>query len=157
MTRFVPACTGILAGLLALAAQSADMSKTLRISFNAGETGFDPVRVSDTYSNGVNEQIYEPLLTYDYLARPARLVPLTAAAMPQVTDQGKVWLLKLKKGIHFQADPAFKGRKRELSVDDYVYTFKRMMDPKVRSPWQFLIEKKIAGLDDIAAEAKKSG
>jgi ABC-type transport system substrate-binding protein len=157
MKRFVPACAGIVAALLALAAQSADMSKILRIAFIAGETGFDPVRVTDSYSNAVTEQIYEPLLTYDYLARPARLVPLTAASMPQVTDQGKVWLFKLKKGIRFQADPAFKGKQRELTVDDYVYTFKRMMDPKIRSPWQFLIEKKIAGLDDLAAEAKKSG
>ena len=157
MKRFAAACAGILAGLLALAAHSADMNKILRISFNAGETGFDPVRVTDTYSNGVTEQIYEPLLTYDYLARPARLVPLTAEAMPQVSDQGKVWLFKLKKGINFQADPAFKGKKRELSVNDYVYTFKRLMDPKVRSPWQFILDKKIIGLNDLAAEAKKSG
>jgi ABC-type transport system substrate-binding protein len=31
------------------------------------------------------------------------------------------------------------------------------MDPKLRSPWQFIIEKKIAGLDALAAEAKKTG
>ena len=66
----------------AAAAGAADMNKVLRIALNAGETGFDPIRVTDTYSNGITEQIYEPLLTYDYLARPARLVPLTAAATP---------------------------------------------------------------------------
>ena len=136
---------------------AADMNKILRISFNAGETGFDPVRVTDTYSNGVTEQIYEPLLTYDYLARPARLVPLTAEAMPQITDNGKTWLFKIRKGIVFQADPAFKGKKRELTVNDYVYALKRLMDPKLRSPWQFIVEKKIVGLDELTAEARKSG
>ena len=30
-----------------------DMTKVLRISFETGETGFDPVRVADVYSNGV--------------------------------------------------------------------------------------------------------
>ena len=70
MKRYVAACAGLLAGLLALTAQSADMNKILRISFNAGETGFDPVRVTDTYSNGVTEQIYESLLTYDYFRVP---------------------------------------------------------------------------------------
>src|SRR5665647_538211 len=102
-------------------AEAADMNKVLRISFNAGETGFDPIRVTDLYSNAVTEQIYEPLLTYDYLARPARLVPMTAEAMPQVTDNGKTWLIRLKKGIVFQSDPAFKGKKRELAVNDFVY------------------------------------
>ena len=151
--------TALALGLTAVAAVAgaADMNKVLRISFNAGETGFDPIRVTDTYSNGVTEQIYEPLLTYDYLARPARLVPMTAAAMPQVTDNGKTWLIRLKKGVVFQADPAFKGKKRELTVDDYVYAFKRLMDPKVRSPWQFVLEKKIIGLDELADRAKKSG
>jgi hypothetical protein len=43
--------------------------------------GFDPVRVTDAYSNGVTEQIYESLLTYDYLSRPARLVRWPARPM----------------------------------------------------------------------------
>ncbi|MBP8294661.1 MAG: ABC transporter substrate-binding protein [Burkholderiales bacterium] len=153
----VRAAAALALGFIAAAAAAADMNKVLRISFNAGETGFDPIRVTDTYSNGVTEQIYEPLLTYDYLARPARLVPMTAAAMPQVTDNGKTWLIRLKKGIVFQADPAFKGKKRELTVNDYIYAFKRLMDPKVRSPWQFVLEKKIVGLDALADQARKSG
>jgi ABC-type transport system substrate-binding protein len=145
------------AGCLALSAAAADMSKVLRVAFIAGETGFDPVRVTDTYSNQVTEQIYEPLMTYDYLARPAKLVPLVAESMPQVSDQGRTWLFKIRKGVLFQSDPAFKGRKRELSVDDFVYTLKRLIDPKVRSPWQFIIEKKVVGLDELAAEARKTG
>ena len=152
----------VMAAMVALAlaarvAEAADMNKVLRISFNAGETGFDPIRVTDLYSNAVTEQIYEPLLTYDYLARPARLVPMTAEAMPQVTDNGKTWLIRLKKGIVFQSDPAFKGKKRELAVNDFVYSFKRLMDPKLRSRWQFILEKKVVGLDALAEQARKSG
>jgi ABC-type transport system substrate-binding protein len=138
-------------------ALAADMTKVLRVVLVTGETGLDPVRNSDVYSNAIIEQIYEPLLTYDYLARPAKLVPLTADSMPQVSEQGKVWLIKLRKGIYFQPDPAFKGKKRELTVNDYVYTLKRLMDPKVRSVWQSLVEKKIQGLDELAAQAKASG
>src|SRR4051812_47509915 len=107
----------LLAAVLVLAAGAplaADMNKTLRIALVSGETGFDPVRVTDTYSNSVTEQIYEPLLTYDYLARPAKLAPLTAEALPEVSDDGKRWVFRLRKGIYFQTDPAFKGRKREL-------------------------------------------
>ena len=65
--------------------------------------------------------IFETLLTYDYLARPAKLVPLTAEALPQITDNGQTYTFRLRKGIYFTPDPAFKGAKRELVADDYVY------------------------------------
>ena len=84
-------------------------------------------------------------------------MPLAAEALPQITDDGRTYTFKLKKGIHFAADPAFKGKKRELVADDYVYSLKRLVDPKIRSPWAFLVEGKIVGLDEAAAAAKKSG
>src|SRR6185295_8325390 len=32
-----------------------------------------------------------------------------------------------------------------------------LMDPKIRSPWTWLLDGKVVGLDEVAAEAKKSG
>jgi ABC-type transport system substrate-binding protein len=145
----------LLASLPALAA--ADPAKVLRIAFPTAETGFDPVRVSDLYSNTINEAIFERLLTYDYLARPAKLVPMVAEAMPDVKDEGRHYTFRLRKGIHFTPDPAFKGQKRELVAEDFIYAYKRFLDPKNRSPWAFLLEGKIEGLDELAEAAKKSG
>jgi ABC-type transport system substrate-binding protein len=139
------------------AAHAADPAKSLRVTFMAAETGFDPVKTSDVYSGTVIEAIFEPLLTYDYLARPAKLVPNTAESLPLVADTGRTYTLKLKKGIYFADDPAFKGKPRELTAEDYAYTIKRYLDPKNRSPYSFLFEGKIAGLDELAAQAKKSG
>jgi oligopeptide transport system substrate-binding protein len=127
-------------GLFVLGAHAADPSKILRITFQAAETGFDPVKVSDYYSGTVIEAIFDPLLTYDYLARPAKLVPNTAAALPQVTDQGRAYRVTVKPGIHFADDPVFKGRKRELTALDYAYSLRRFLDPKNRSPYAFLFE-----------------
>jgi len=141
----------------ASAAPAADLSKVYRIAFPTAETGFDPARVSDLYSNTVNEAIFERLLTYDYLARPAKLVPLAAEAMPQVTDNGRTYTFRIRKGIHYTPDPAFKGRKRELVAGDFAYVIKRHADPKNRSPWAFMVEGRIAGLDDAIAQARKSG
>ena len=101
--------------------------------------------------------IFETLLTYDYLARPSKLVPLTAEALPQITDNGQTYTIKIRKGIHFTPDPAFKGVKRELVADDYVYSLKRLMDPAIHSPWTWLVEGKIVGLDELADKAKKDG
>jgi ABC-type transport system substrate-binding protein len=147
---------GALAAFCAVA-HAADPSKVLRHVFPAAETGFDPAGVQDLYSATIEQMVFETLLTYDYLARPSKLVPLTAEALPEVTDDGKTYTVRIKKGIHFVDDPVFKGRKRELVAADYAYALKRLVDPKLRSPWAWLIEGKIVGLDPLVEAAKKSG
>ncbi|MFO1323159.1 MAG: ABC transporter substrate-binding protein [Burkholderiales bacterium] len=159
----IAAARGLLAACVALAVPAgaalaaADPGKVLRIVFEVAETGFDPVRVSDNYSATVNEAIFERLLTYDYLARPAKLVPMTAEAMPEVADDGRTYTFRLRRGIFFTPDPAFRGRPRELTAQDYVYTFMRFLDPANRAPYAFMLEGKIEGLDALAAAARKSG
>ncbi|HWM43367.1 MAG TPA: ABC transporter substrate-binding protein [Burkholderiales bacterium] len=123
-----------------LGAQAADPSKILRITFQVAETGFDPVKVSDYYSGTVIEAIFDPLLTYDYLARPAKLIPNTAASLPEITEKGRTYTLTVKPGIYFAEDAAFKGAKRELTAADYAYSIGRFLDPKNRSPYAFLYE-----------------
>src|SRR5882762_3877728 len=147
----------LLAPVLPAASHAADMSKTLRVTFQVAETGFDPTRTSDYYSGMVIEAIFDRLLTYDYLARPAKLVPQAAESLPQITDNGKTYTFKIKKGIYFTPDLAFKGKKRELTADDYAYSIKRFFDPRNRSPYAFLFEGKIVGLDELGARAKKAG
>ena len=138
------------------ASHAAAAEKTLRVTFQAAESGFDPVRVSDYYSGTVIQAIFDPLLTYDYLARPAKLVPNTAVALPEITDGARTYTLKITPGIYFADDPVFKGRKRELTAADYAYSIKRFLDPRNRSPYAFLFEGKIAGLDALAARAKEA-
>jgi ABC-type transport system substrate-binding protein len=134
-----------------------DPGKVIRDVFPVAETGFDPAGVHDLYSGTIVQAIHEALYTYDYLARPSKIVPLTAESLPEVTDGGKTWTIRLRKGIHFAPDPAFKGRKRELVAEDFVYSLKRLIDPKIRSPWAFLVEGKFVGLDELAEEARKTG
>ncbi len=141
----------------ALPAVAADMNKVVRHVFPAAETGFDPAAAHDLYSGTIEQAIFETLLTYDYLARPAKVVPLVAEAMPTVTDNGKTYTFKIRKGVYFTPDPAFKGKKRELTAEDYAYSLKRLIDPRIRSPWAWLVEGKIVGLDALAEDAKKTG
>jgi oligopeptide transport system substrate-binding protein len=151
------AATLIAAGTLVPAAHAADMNKVVRDVFPVAESGFDPAAAHDLYSGTIEQAIFETLYTYDYLARPAKLVPLTADAMPQVTDNGRTYTIHLKKGILFAADPAFGGKKRELVAEDVLYSLKRLADPRLRSPWAFLVEGKFVGLDQLIADAKKTG
>ena len=140
-----------------MASDGADPDKVLRVTFQAAETGFDPVKVSDYYSGTVIEALFDPLLTYDYLARPAKLVANAAESLPAVSDGGRTYTFRIRKGIRFTLDPAFKGKERELTGADYAYSIMRFLDPRHRSPYAFLFEGKIVGLDELAARAKKSG
>ena len=138
-------------------AVAADMNKTLRVSFSIAETGFDPAPVGDIYSTYVNRAIFDPLYKYDYLARPYRIVPNVAVAMPEISPDGKTWTFKIKPGIFFADDPVFKGKKRELTAADYVYSWKRILDPKMRSNNLQVFDGKIVGADTVVAGAKENG
>lgn len=150
---------GIFASAIATAApaQWADPAKTIRVMMPVAETGFDPQATSDYYSSHIERAIFEPLYHYDYLARPYRIVPNTAAAMPEITDEGRTWTIRLKPGILFADDPAFKGKKRELVAADYVYAWKRLLDPRMRAPYLWYLDGKLIGAEPVLAKAKEAG
>jgi ABC-type transport system substrate-binding protein len=131
--------------------------KVLRYAFEIAETSFDPQRISDVYSNIVNQAMFEPPLTYDYLANPAKLKPNVATAMPGISPDGTTYTLHIKPGIYFADDPAFNGRKRELVAADFVYAMKRVLDPKVRASQIAEIEPYVVGAEEAASRARKSG
>jgi ABC-type transport system substrate-binding protein len=138
-------------------AAAAGPPKTLRVAFDFAETGFDPPRVGDQSSIRVIAHIFETLLTYDPLARPAVLVPQTAAALPEISADFKRFVFTLKPGILFADDPVFQGRPRELVAADYVYTYKRFYDPAIRTEHLYLLEnEKILGLSELRAAALKN-
>jgi len=140
-----------------LTASAADSSKVLRTAFSIAESSFDPVMAWDAASNSVVEHISESMLEYEYLARPVKLAPLTLERMPEVSNNGATYLCRVRKGIFFAADPAFKGKPRELTAGDYAYSMKRLLDPALKSPWTWLMEGKLVGGDELLAAAKKTG
>jgi ABC-type transport system substrate-binding protein len=138
-------------------AQAADPAKVLRVAFEQDPTGFDPQAATDTYSGWICRAIFEPLLEYDYLKRPYALKPLTAQALPEIRDGGRTFVFKIKPGIYFTPDPAFKGKPRELVADDYVYSWKRLIDPRMRSFWSIYLDGKLIGADELVAAALRNG
>jgi ABC-type transport system substrate-binding protein len=126
----------------------------LRVPFETAETGFDPAQVSDLYSARVIAHIFESPYCYDLLARPVKVRPRTAAALPETNADFTVWTVRLQPGIRFADDPAFGGRPRELVAQDYVYTFKRFADPATKSAtWTLLEQEGLIGLDALREAA----
>jgi ABC-type transport system substrate-binding protein len=142
------------AAIGAAAAEPAQPPKVLRYAFRVAETGFDPAQVNDIYSRTVTPHIFEGLYGYDHLARPWKIEPVTADGMPEVSDDFRTWTIRVRPGIWFQDDPAFKGAKRELTAADYVYSLKRFADPRVKSPtWTGLDQQGIVGLRALREQA----
>ena len=139
-------------------AKSTQPEKVLRYSFPAAETGFDPAQISDLYSAIVIANIFEAPYEYDYLARPAKVKPNLAEAMPEVSADFRTFTFRLRKGIHFADDPAFGGKPREVTAQDFVFSLKRFYDPKTKSPrLSGFVEEKILGLDELRKKAEATG
>jgi ABC-type oligopeptide transport system substrate-binding subunit len=126
----------------------------LRVVFPVAETGFDPVRLSDVYSVTVTAHIFDAAYQFDHLARPVKLRPRVAATMPEHSVDFKVWTVRLRQGVVFADDPAFKGARRELTAQDFVYTLKRFADPVNTSPnWPSVAEWRVLGLAGLREKA----
>ncbi len=124
--------------------------KVLRYAFLIAETTFDPAQISDLYSNTVAAGLFDAPLEFEFLAKPARMRPNTLAAMPEVSEDFKTFTFKVKPGIYFADDPAFKGQKRELVAEDYVYSLKRHYDPRWKSPNLYRLENaQVLGLSEL--------
>ena len=139
------------------AAAQADPNKVLRVAFAVAETGFDPQASNDIYSAYVERAIFDPPYTYDILKRPYTIIPNTAVALPEISADGLQWTFRIKPGIYFDDDPVFKGRKRELTAADYLYSWKRVLDPKMRSPVLQTFDGLFVGAEALVANAMATG
>ena len=133
------------------------MRKVIRLAYPSPERGFDCVRESDEFTGTLCDNIFDSLLQYDHLARPIKLQPRAATTLPEITDGGRTYTVRIKPGIYFTDDPAFEGKRRELTAADYVFSLKRFFDPVVRAQWRFLLDGKIAGADKLVKDAERTG
>jgi ABC-type transport system substrate-binding protein len=167
-TRFLNAASALVLGAVLVtanvsaqqpAARNGDARKVLNVAFASAETTIDPSKSSDLYSRAITAHIFEALYTYDHLARPATPKPLIADGMPVPSADFRTWTVKIKPGIYFADDPVFKGRKREVTARDFIYTFQRIADPANRSAlWSWLETYALLGLSEqrkAALDGKK--
>ncbi|MFN0184698.1 MAG: ABC transporter substrate-binding protein [Aquabacterium sp.] len=159
------ACAGILALLTSVAAPAQTVAagapagaaaaapKVLRYAFPIAETGFDPAYITDLYSRTVAAGIFDAPLQFEFL-KPASVRPNTAVEMPQVSADFRTYTIRIKPGIVFADDPVFKGVRRELTAQDYVYSWKRHYDPRWKSGNLYILESaRILGLSEVRKEA----
>ncbi|MGE5588164.1 MAG: ABC transporter substrate-binding protein [Clostridia bacterium] len=100
----------------------------------------DPVMATDTTSAEVGYQIFETLVAID---PDGEIVPLLAESWKASPD-GKTFTFKLRKGVYFHkttegGKPTANGG-REVTAEDWVWTFNYICDPKTNSPRAYFID-----------------
>jgi peptide/nickel transport system substrate-binding protein len=94
----------------------------------------DPMASSADLVGTIMQHVYEPLYTFD---EKWALQPMLAAAMPEVSDGGKKYAIKLREGVKLHNG-------RDLNADDVVASLKRWMEMTPRGK---AIAKTLAGIE----------
>jgi len=140
--------------------RSRDIGNTLRVVLVEKYKTIDPAHATDHYSGILVRRTYEGLFQYHYLKRPYEIEPLLAESLPSVSSDGLTYTFKIKKGVYFHDDKAFtqtKGKGRELTAEDFVYSFKRIIDPNDVSEGFWTFDGRLVGIDAWRDQAKKTG
>jgi len=82
----------------------------------------DPARVNDVYGRSVAQQIFDGLVRFD---QTLTITP-SLAEFWRASRDGLSWTFTLRKGVRFHHG-------REVTADDVVFSFTRILDPRVRS------------------------
>jgi peptide/nickel transport system substrate-binding protein/oligopeptide transport system substrate-binding protein len=83
----------------------------------------DPARTRDIYAYAVMNQIYDGLVQYDEHCNPIPAI----AGFWEASRDGLDWTFFLRQGVRFHHG-------REVTAEDFVYSFSRILDPALQSP-----------------------
>jgi peptide/nickel transport system substrate-binding protein/oligopeptide transport system substrate-binding protein len=101
----------------------------------------DPAKMTDIYEEVVTQQVVEGLVQY---SDNLMVVPCLAKSWKSSRDNLR-WVFYLKKGVKFHNG-------REVTADDFIYTFSRILDPASGSGASSLLSKVVGAREFMAGE-----
>ena len=116
----------------------------------------DPALGADLVSRNMCGVIYDTLLQYDYPDIPYRLEPSMLAEMPEISADGRTYTFKLRKDLYFHEAEIFKDKQdRQVTADDVIFSFKRIIDSRRNSPVYWIFRNKLKGIDAFRKATEK--
>jgi ABC-type transport system substrate-binding protein len=95
--------------------------------------GFDPHKSFDELSNMGIKLLFEGLVDYD--RESGDFVPRLAESLPEVSEDGRTYRYRLRRGVRFADDPCFEGGEgREVTAEDVRWSLEHMLAPETGSP-----------------------
>ena len=127
-----------------------DSSKVFRYNEHKNINSLDPAFAKDVANIWVVNQLFNGLVEMD---KELRVVPSIAKNW-DISEDGLTYTFILNKNVKFHQHPKLKNR--NVVADDFVYSFDRLLDPKLASPggWVFDKVNTYSAINDSILEIK---
>lgn len=139
MNRIYLLLLSIALGLWGCGTKTTQTAKVFRYNQSSGIASLDPAFSKDQATIWACNQLYNGLVQ---LNDSLSVIPAIATAW-EITDSGKTYTFHLQKDVVFHQDKCFAGKERNVNAYDFVYSFQRIIDPKVASPGSWIFSEHI--------------
>ncbi|NVO18358.1 MAG: ABC transporter substrate-binding protein [Bacteroidetes bacterium] len=117
---------------------------------SAGITSLDPAFARNQANIWAVNQLFNGLVQLD---DSLKTVPCIARKW-EISNDGLTYTFKLRSDVYFHNSSVFpEGKGRKVSASDFVYSFNRIMDPKVASPGAWIFGQVLKQGEKYAFEA----
>ncbi|HWZ35551.1 MAG TPA: ABC transporter substrate-binding protein [Mucilaginibacter sp.] len=118
------------------------------LNLDEGLTSLDPAFCRNHNTIWMDNQIYNGLVQIDDSLKTSPCI----AKRWDISADSKVYTFHLRNDVTFQDDPHFKnGAGRKVVAADFVYSFSRLIDPKVASSGSWIFSDKVSGKEAFQA------
>lgn len=122
--------------------------KVFNINLDQGLTSLDPAFARNQYVMWMDNQLFNGLIQID---DSLHTVPAIAKSW-EISPDGKTYTFHLRTDVFFHDDPLFKnGKGRKCVASDFIYSFNRIIDPKVASSGGWIFNGKVSGKEAFRA------
>ncbi|CAN5308357.1 ABC transporter substrate-binding protein [soil metagenome] len=127
---------------------SSSHKTVFNINLDEGLTSLDPAFCRNQNTIWMDNQVYNGLVQ---ISDSLKVMPCIAKSW-DVTDSGRVYTFHLRNDVYFHDDPLFvNGKGRKAVAADFVYSFSRLIDPKVASSGSWIFSDKVYGKEGFKA------
>ncbi|WP_316826185.1 ABC transporter substrate-binding protein [Pedobacter miscanthi] len=122
--------------------------KVFNINLDQGLTSIDPAFARNQNAIWMTNQIFNGLVQIDSSLQTVACI----AKSWQVSEDALIYTFNLRNDVYFHDDPIFKnGKGRKVIASDFVYSFYRLIDPKVASSGGWIFSDKVKDKNNFIA------
>lgn len=139
MKIWIPLFIILIAFLAGCNRSNSDRSKYQIFKYNeyAGITSLDPAFARSMNNMWAVNQLFNGLVQFD---EKLKVTPCIAKSWT-ISNNGQTYLFHLRTDVWFHSDTVFpQGKSRRVVANDFVYSFNRLINPKVASPGAWVFE-----------------
>lgn len=130
-------------GMLLISCNSSNIQEAKTVfSYNSenGITSLDPAFASSQDNIWAVNQLFNGLVQLDQDLQPTPNI----AKSWKIDSTGKIYTFTLRNDVYFHTSECFKDGQRSVTASDFVYSFKRIIDPLTASPGAWIFNDIIA-------------